>query len=202
MTANRGVTRVNQSDLHARSFRLVFDPGPQAGVRPTVQLLEHVLRRALADFPQIFQDDAPVAGFSPRDNGFADAVVRVLDKSGLASRDFLERAKAALRAVGLEARPGLLKAAFFMADALRRVKSIIRCDGDALDAQVNAKTPRWRGDFGRIRRDRDVQIKFAAPEYQVCAARYPSKRGRFISRDCSPVHRAVRASISTVSARS
>jgi len=179
------ISRIDRSDFNACGSRLVFDKATELGERPAVQVSGHKPFRPPAYARQIFQDDALPALIGAGNDALADAVVRVRDKSILAPGDTLEHALGGAAAVGLETRPRLLKAPLLVANKFRRVESIVRRDRDSLHAQVNAQTAGRFRDFRRICVDRDVQIKLAVSDYQVCAACLPrpqllTHRGRHL----------------------
>lgn len=84
---SRPKSRVNSGDFNACDRRLIFHKLTQLIKRPTVQMFRHKPFSASAYARQIFQDDALIVRTGYRDDCFADAVIRVSDKSILASRD-------------------------------------------------------------------------------------------------------------------
>lgn len=171
--AFRRISRIDGGDFNACGSRLVFDKAAELRERPTVQMFGHVSLGASADARQIFQDNALPVSFGVRDDALTDAMVRVRDKSILASRDTPQHALGGAAAVGLETRPCSLKRSFLVANKLRRVESIVRRDRNSFHAQVNAQTAGRFRHFGRVRVDRNMQVEIAVPEYQVCASYLP-----------------------------
>lgn len=114
-----------------------------------------------------------------------EVIKNVRDKSFLTSRDTPQHALGGATAVGLEARPCGLKRSLFVVNKLRRVESVGGRDCDSFHAQVNTQAAGWFRNFGRVRVDRDVQVKLAVPEQEVCAAYLPrpqllAHRGRHL----------------------
>src|SRR5215813_6191612 len=140
-TGLRSVPRRNGDDLHARPGRLVADPRLKLGKTP----FGNAFRLArLTDPVEVFEDNPLIVRLGVSHDLFADAVIGVRDETPLAARDTPERALGALTAVGLERSSRPFVAGCFVANLLRRVKPLVRCDRHAADAQIDAEPAlRW-----------------------------------------------------------
>ena len=137
-TSRTGLRRVPGRDydyLYSRPGRLVADHQLKFGKTPFV----NAFRLARLTNPvEIFQDDPLIVRLGLSHDLFADAMIGVRDKTPLTARDTLERAFGALTAVGLERSSRPFVAGFFVADILRRVEFIVRCDSHAVEAEIYA----------------------------------------------------------------
>src|SRR5215467_4029631 len=134
-TGLRRVPWVDINDLHSLPGRLVADHLLKFGETPLV----NAFRLARLTNPvEVFQDDPLIIRFRVSHDLFADAVIGVRDKTPLTTRDTLERSFGALAAVGLERSSRPFVAGFFVADVLRRVELLVRCDRHAAEAEIDA----------------------------------------------------------------
>lgn len=172
-TAPGRESRIDRSNLNARGGGFVFDKATELGERPSVQMFGHVSLGVPADAGQVFQDNSLLVGLSVRDDFLANAVARVCNKSILTSRDTPQHTLCCAAAVGLESRSCVLKPSLLVTNKLRRVKSAIRRNSNALHAQINPKTAGRRLRFWRFSANRDVQVELSLSENQVCGANLP-----------------------------
>src|SRR5262249_34732837 len=62
-------------------------------------------------------------------------------------------------AVGLERSSRPFVAGFLVANLLRRVELLVRCDRHAAEAEIDSETALWLFNFRRRNRDRNVQVE-------------------------------------------
>src|SRR6266545_3007261 len=155
-TGLRCVPRRNYRDLYARLGRLIADHPLKFGKTPFV----NAFRLARLTNPvEVFQDDPLIVRLGISHDLFADAVIGISDETSLTTRDTLERPFGALTAVGLERPSRPFVAGFFVADILRRVELLVRCDRHAAEAEIDAETALWLFNLRRRNRNRNVQVE-------------------------------------------
>src|SRR5262249_49105604 len=133
-TGLRCVPRRDYDYFHTSLGRLVVDHLLKFGKTPFV----NAFRLARLTNPvEVFQNDPLIVPLGVGHDLFADAVIGVRDEAPLTTRDTLERAFGAFAAVGLERSSRPFVAGFFVADILRHVELLVRCDRHAAEAEID-----------------------------------------------------------------
>lgn len=152
------VARFDKNDLNAGLCGFVGDHTLQLGEAPTMDAPGFP---CLPNPLEVFKDNALIAGFRAGDDLLADAMVGIRDKTPFSTRDTPQSALGALAAVGLKRSSCSFVAGFLVANLFSRVKLLVGCYRNAIDAKINAETTRGFFDFRRRNGDRNVQIELA-----------------------------------------